>query len=89
MTYKTAGLPNIYGTLPNTANSVSIFADGSASGALIRGGTKRQTMALSGSYGYDYYDTLVINAQAYNAIYGNSSTVQPPAMLINYYICYA
>lgn len=81
-----AGLPNItgktkssYGVNNTTANSgalsATIYTGGSASGKQDGGsGSDGEPMQSS---------TISFNASSSNAIYGNSSTVQPPAYVVN------
>lgn len=81
-----AGLPNItgktkssYGVNNTTANSgalsATIYTGGSASGRQDGGsGSDGEPMQSS---------TISFNASSSNAIYGNSSTVQPPAYVVN------
>ena len=88
-TSKSAGLPNLYGT----ARFGEFDGDGtlliSTSGVFSRGAT-----AGSGSYQatittsvekYSLY--LYFDASDYNSIYGNSTTVQPPALTTLFIIC--
>lgn len=81
-----AGLPNItgktkssYGVNNTTANSgalsATIYTGGSASGKQDGGsGSDGEPMQSS---------TISFNASSSNSIYGNSSTVQPPAYVVN------
>lgn len=82
-TVKKAGLPNIAGSI--TAYCLGRYQDVSRSGAL--------TGADGGTKGSEYdgsYKNLKINfnAKSSNSIYGASSTVQPPALTMRYYIKY-
>lgn len=78
-TSKNAGLPNISGSLHSTTASVS------PTGAFT------QTTSSSG-YGLNYATNMtgIINFTASNSssIYGNSSTVQPPASCVRFMIKY-
>ena len=86
---KNAGLPNITGAANfgagSTGQKTSVLrtANGvfsvSSSAKSFPGGTD----ALSG-----IYENLNFNAGNSNSIYGNSSTVQPPALTMRYYIKY-
>lgn len=69
-----AGLPNITGT--------AIFgADiGSTSGAFYQ---SRSNLKNENGSGGNNGDELAINASRSSSIYGNSTTVQPPAYLVN------
>ena len=80
-TTKAAGLPNIYGKSTgfesesgsNTTNgAIKTFKTGTGWG----GGSERD------------YRGIEFNASWYNSIYGASSTVQPPALTMRFYIKY-
>ena len=82
-TVKAAGLPNATGALPNT------FSGGTE--------TVNTTSALyfgaSGARVYTYSDSgynaqISLNLSRASSIYGNSTTVQPPALTMRYYIKY-
>lgn len=82
-----AGLPNITGQYSQNYDWCSLYK-GDNSGARFRGAfTKAPTISTNG-YKNDYasggsgYD-LAIDASLSNPIYGNSSTVQPPAYVVN------
>jgi microcystin-dependent protein len=78
-TTKSAGLPNITGQV----NLCGAWYGISSSGALYTSGTSN---APSGN---DTTGTGVyFNASRSNSIYGNSSTVQPPALCLNFIIKY-
>lgn len=72
-TVKTAGLPNITGTLPAVDQSTNY-----ATGAFAVAGYANNTSVGSGSSGRQYS----FDASKSNAIYGKSSTVQPPALTL-------
>ena len=77
-----AGLPNITGTLKyQYAHSVS-----SASGCFsdVNGGN----VGAIGSPGATNNNGFSFSASKSNSIYGRSSTVQPPAIIVNYFIKY-
>lgn len=69
-----AGLPNLYGSfVPGVLNS-QMYGDGVFTAVQSNQGE------YSGGNNGGYY---VFNAAQYNAIYGNSATVQPPAYRVN------
>lgn len=72
-----AGLPNITGSFDGAEN----YVDGSPSGAfyIIKSGIK-------GALGDGSDDYIGFDASLSNAIYGNSDTVQPPAIRVNWCI---
>ena len=79
-TYKSAGLPNITGTIiPNSGADDMI--GGTCSGAFYRlsYGTAG---AEAGDYRQNAKTGIGIDASKSNAIYGNSETVQPPALTL-------
>lgn len=85
--YFSAGLPNITGSWENYAevNSVTCTSiiGGNAIGALSKEGSRYP--AETGSRvnnGVTYPATIVFNARSSNFIYGNSDTVQPPAITL-------
>lgn len=69
-----AGLPNITGTAIFKANIVS------TSGAFYQ---SRSNLTKEYSTGEKYGDELAIDASRSSSIYGNSTTVQPPALAVN------
>lgn len=77
-TVKSAGLPNITGSFSNAPAY-------SAGGAFTSEINANQAIA-SGSY-YNTY-TTTFDASKSNSIYGNSNTVQPPAVTMRYIIKY-
>ena len=85
--YKGAGLPNITGAANyySLINSASIIEK---HGALSTRFPNLHVAIGTGTVNMYTY-VLDFNASWFNTIYGNSSTVQPPAMTIKYYICYA
>lgn len=71
-----AGLPNITGTVPdpiggNAGTWTGAFARGSYAGSIT-----------ASSVDYDGYN-ISFDASRSSSIYGNSSTVQPPAYVVN------
>ena len=84
---KQAGLPNITGE--KTAVSMPAYVDSGYSGA-FSGGAKQTVGAYGGGApGTPYQQTLNFDASSSNPIYGRSSTVQPNAVAIYYYIVVA
>jgi microcystin-dependent protein len=79
-TVKEAGLPNIEGTAKFYA------AIESATGALYISATDQRKENSSSSSAVS--DDLSIDASLSNSIYGNSDTVQPPALCLNMIIKY-
>lgn len=77
-TVKEPGLPNITGSV-----GTEVFTITSNSGALYRSNMKSGVFP-SGSNGWS--GTLNINASNSSPIYGNSDTVQPPALTMRYII---
>ena len=77
--YLQAGLPNITGTLTNTlkynyANSTgALYAEATAQAGNLGNNSSNQR-------------TIGIDASLCNSIYGNSTTVQPPALTTRLYI---
>lgn len=78
-TTKAAGLPNITGTF-----EPSDGRGGAATGAFYK--TSYSGWTEKGTEGTDY--TWKFDASRSNAIYGASTTVQPPALTMRYYIKY-
>ncbi len=79
MSLLAAGLPNIQGDYWNQS-----VRGGSYSGAFITG--KIKGTAYNGDQHEGWYAGLSIDASAYNFLYGNSTTVQPPAIQLIYQI---
>lgn len=77
-TNKDAGLPNITGEFYQDAN-----ADTTASGAFIykSGGSLNLANSTTATSGF-----IALDASRSNPIYGNSDTVQPPSICMNYII---
>ena len=87
-TVKTAGLPNITG-VAYAASGYGFFrkdSNGNRSGAFIKGAAVN---GLEGG-GYPNISTnyLGFDASASNSIYGDSNTVQPPAVTVRFIIKY-
>lgn len=79
-----AGLPNITGEhISSVPMGLWHGADGTWCGALVRGSITTVTAPLSTSENHAdpaQYRSFGIDASKSNSIYGNSSTVQPPAV---------
>lgn len=79
-TVKAAGLPNI------TGEWATVDMGGRetySNGAIIAGTTNLNRAPITSSGGHTMYDiTLTLNASKSSAVYGNSSTVQPPALTL-------
>jgi microcystin-dependent protein len=82
-TVKAAGLPNITGNF-TTYNRND--AEHSADGAITIGTST--SINASTSAGIGYITPYSFDASNSNSIYGNSTTVQPPALCLNYIIKY-
>ena len=80
-----AGLPNITGTVAGAG--FGTFINAAQSGALTHTSSTYSTTSVHNSGSTDVYG-IRLNASLSNSIYGNSSTVQPPAISINYCIKY-
>lgn len=74
-TEKAAGLPNITG---QAANAPSLAGGGT--GAFYRS-SGTETYSMQGSTGQNA--AIYFSASRSNSIYGNSTTVQPPALVVN------
>ena len=92
-TEKTAGLPNITGggvtvqALDNSAGQ-GLWVRG-GNGALYAGGGWARTGTLGSYSAHENYESEIrIDASRSNSIYGNSTTVQPPAVTMRYIIKY-
>ena len=84
-TVKSAGLPNISGSFWKSGTGLGLF-DG-VSGAFS--GTNFNTHPLAGeSSTYSLIANVSIDASRSSSIYGNSTTVQPPALTMRYIIKY-
>ena len=86
--YISAGLPNITGGLESIDNEPLTFSDQlSWWGALYAGSIKTQSGGVDLKNGARY-DGIYFNAEYANSIYGNSTTVQPPAIKCRVYTRY-
>ena len=81
-----AGLPNIVGSAASRSDSgmLEITQGGVTSGAFKLGNAKTKA---TGNYAQTAYD-LAFDASLSSAIYGASTTVQPPAIAANIFIKY-
>ncbi len=76
-TVKAAGLPEIYGMINSSTRSAN-YAGAFQS---FNNGTNSSWGGITAtSYNYNFY------ASRYNAIYGSSTTVQPPALTVQFII---
>ena len=76
-----AGLPNIEGNVYSVWNSTTFDNTSTYEGALSLG--EQVTIGSQGGSGYnDYLNSLGFDASQSNSIYGNSTTVQPPAIKV-------
>ena len=76
-TTKSAGLPNIAGLLSGVATFSSSYANNTLTA------TKEASANLPAGSGPTHYSTIKFNASKSSSIYGNSTTVQPPALVVN------
>jgi microcystin-dependent protein len=88
-TIKEAGLPEIaassdWGSGDN--NSTSVLRG--ASGAFLAVQNKAKSVYSYPASVSNVYNQLDFSAKQYNSVYGNSDTVQPPALTMRYYIKY-
>lgn len=83
-TEKEAGLPNITGQFGNESDSHAIFYDSTFGGAFKA--NKKAKLAGGGSSSGEWYAKALFDASRSNPIYGNSDTVQPPALTMVYII---
>lgn len=72
---KTAGLPNIVGSFYNDSNAGALTIEGAFSYEM------RNFPALSSNAKNDA-GSVILDASRCSAIYGASSTVQPPALML-------
>ena len=76
-TTKSAGLPNITGRIAGVATFSSSYANNTLTA------TKEADSNLSPGTGANHFSTIALNASKSSPIYGNSTTVQPPALVVN------
>ena len=89
--YRSAGLPNIWGSsvacLGTNAHDVDGVADKEYPYGAIITRVWGNRLSYGGAIsGYDF--TIYMNASRYNSIYGNANTVQPSALSCQYLIRY-
>lgn len=84
-TVKSAGLPNISGNIgvPTMGATSGLFK-----GSVNNGGTSNYRLSVDTTSSYFIHGKLIFNASNSNPIYGNSTTVQPPALTMRYIIKY-
>ena len=87
-TYKKAGLPNITGTGPVMRKKFvdGCFATDNLTSNYLGSGTNIYLYTYEGS---SANPIPTFNARRCSTVYGNSTTVQPPAFTAKIYICYA
>ena len=85
-TVKSAGLPNITGTFQNRYPWDT--AEAEATGAFEYPPASNPTYAQAFTNKAVNYNSVSFNANKSNSIYGNSTTVQPPALTMRYIIKY-
>lgn len=89
-TAMSAGLPNIEGeiltTSDNNASKTMPIIGATFSGAFSSNKTKTSDFVSGSSSSSSYPRNILFNASASNAIYGNSDTVQPPALVVTFVI---
>ena len=84
-TVKSAGLPNITGSIYNFL----YFQDSGNSGAMYSGNMfENPESSYSAPHTPGTWGSIAFDASKSNSIYGSSSTVQPPALTMRYYIKY-
>jgi hypothetical protein len=76
-----AGLPNITGV--GMRVSPEIFNNKGCSGAIYASGSNTGGGGENGDRGFNYTGGFNFDASRSNSIYGKSSTVQPPAYVVN------
>lgn len=91
--YKEAGLPNITGwahgdTFNEGSKANPLYWD--ADGAIKIGaiGVSSNIASYNGDASYKKCSDFIFDASLSNSIYGASTTVQPPAYTVKYYICW-
>lgn len=81
-----AGLPNLYGSFGALAGGIyesNNYVGSWNDNILFQTGNGE---VIVGSKEIKHLSNTIFNASRFNPIYGNSNTVQPPAITINYYI---
>ena len=87
-TVKSAGLPNITGDVQVAPEGVGSCPHINYSGALEKMGTSGAYVFTHSGIGTGINFGIRLNASKSNSIYGNSTTVQPPALTMRYIIKY-
>ena len=85
-TEKEAGLPNIEGILGNGANNRGFFNQSHTTGAFKVVESSVASTPYRDATADTFYGKASFDASLSNAIYGNSDTVQPPALTMVYII---
>ena len=80
-----AGLPNIAGSCEINNADGNYAGVINTSGAIYQGASIKKAAMRSSGTALTMYQ-LAFSAQNSNAIYGNSTTVQPPAITMRFYI---
>ena len=80
-TVKSAGLPNITGKIQSKDYSIGCNTKATSTGALFGEDFNRASAGGTASSA-SYMSEIRFNASSSNSIYGNSSTVQPPALTL-------
>ena len=82
-TYKSAGLPNITGQIQTNDRSIgNNLSNWTTSTGALFGEDFSHTSAAGGTNAHTYMGRIRFNASNANSIYGNSTTVQPPALTL-------
>ena len=86
----TAGLPNVTGSFTPAGINGLTYPTGvsNVSGCFASSArVNASTMKATGSGSANCVHEVILDASTSNQIYGNSSTVQPPAICVNVFIC--
>ena len=89
-TVKSAGLPNITGKISNSVDTSMCLVGANANrgtGALNTSAGGKRPNVFNSDTG-TYAGEITLDASRSNSIYGNSTTVQPPALTMRYIIKY-
>lgn len=86
--YKEAGLPNISGSFDIRGWTNGTMVHNSTGAINIIYQTGDNAYGAQSASALSQEDRCSFNASLSNAICGNSTTVQPPAYTVRYYICY-
>lgn len=78
--YKSAGLPNITGDFTTPNEPWTPYLTGTSSGALSNPAGDSRHRVYGSNNGSTPHNSLHFDASKSNTIYGNSTTVQPPAL---------